>query len=221
MRGLSSNAGWFKSRVVKRLQSWFSTFIYSERLQARGWRQFNRELLKECRQLQEFDDEGRNWSKKNYPGGYTSYGSLDKIHHMSSTFMELGQRIQRHANRFANALDWDLGGHELSLTDCWVNIMPFRTIHSLHLHPLSVISGTYYVVTPRRCSGLKFEDPRLACFMAAPPRINDPRPPNQQFVTYPAEAGKVILFESWLRHEVPASQVQSERISISFNFNWA
>ena len=40
-------------------------------------------------------------------------------------------------------------------------------------------------------------------------------------VTYPAEAGHVILFESWLRHEVAANRVPEERISISFNTNWS
>jgi len=30
----------------------------------------------------------------------------------------------------------------------------------------------------------------------------------------------VILFESWLRHEVVSNRVDAERISISFNFNW-
>lgn len=210
-----------KRRLVKRIQPWFPTFIYSDRLQRTGWKRFNAELLKECHQLRDYDVAGRKWSSKNYPGGYTSYGSLDKLHQMSSTFMDLEAKIQRHVQTYARALDWDLGGRTLTMTDCWINIMPFGTVHSLHLHPLSVVSGTYYVVTPKGCSGLKFEDPRMACFMAAPPRVATPQPHNQQFVTYPAEAGNVILFESWIRHEVPPSRVKTDRISISFNFNWA
>jgi light-regulated signal transduction histidine kinase (bacteriophytochrome) len=38
--------------------------------------------------------------------------------------------------------------------------------------------------------------------------------------TLPARAGRVILFESWLRHEVPPNTVAAQRVSISFNFNW-
>ena len=89
------------------------------------------------------------------------------------------------------------------MTDCWVNIMPRQVVHGLHLHPLSAVSGTYYVKTPKGCAGLKFEDPRLERFMAAPPRRADSRPDNQPWVTLPAEAGALVLFESWLRHEVP------------------
>ena len=136
------------------------------------------------------------------------------------TFGDLERQLQRHAHSFAGSLDWDLGAGKLVLTDCWVNIMPRHTAHSLHLHPNSVISGTYYVTTPRGCAGLKFEDPRLSNFMAAPPRKANARSENQWYTTYPAEAGTVILFESWLRHEVAANPVDAERISISFNYAW-
>jgi uncharacterized protein (TIGR02466 family) len=98
--------------------------------------------------------------------------------------------------------------------------MPRLTAHSLHLHPNSTVSGTYYVRTPAGTSGLKFEDPRLSRLMAAPPRLAEPRPENRSFVTYPARPGQVLLFESWLRHEVPANPAATERISISFNYHW-
>jgi uncharacterized protein (TIGR02466 family) len=206
---------------MKRLQGWFPTFLYTERLLRSGGASFNRDLLKECLQLRDFDDAGRKWSRSNYPGGYTSYGSMDKLHEFSSTFMDLATRIDRHVAAYARALEWDCGGRRLAMTDCWVNIMPHRTAHSLHLHPNSVVSGTYYVATPKGCAGLKFEDPRLSKFMAAPPRLAKTRDENRVYVTYPARAGFVTLFESWLRHEVVSNPVKTERISISFNYDWA
>jgi uncharacterized protein (TIGR02466 family) len=146
---------------------------------------------------------------------------MNELHRFSSTFTALEKKITQHVRRFARALDMDLRGRTIRLTDLWVNIMPPAAAHALHLHPLSFISGTYYVVTPRGCPGLKFEDPRLDRFMAAPPKLLRARRENQNHVTYPAEAGNVILFESWLRHAVAANRVDGERISISFNFNWA
>lgn len=199
---------------------WFGTAVYTAVL-FREFRKFNRELVREIHQLREFDVEGRRWSRRNYPGGYTSYGSMDQLHRFSSTFIELETRIDRHVKAMARRLDWDLGKASLQMTDCWVNCMPKGVQHSLHLHPNSVISGTYYVVTPKGCAGLKFEDPRLSRMMAAPPLRADARPENQRFVTYPAVAGNVTLFESWLRHEVPANPLRSERISISFNYAWS
>ena len=202
-------------------RSWFATQIYQAPLQGNGLERFNAELADECRRLRDFDAAGRRWSKKNYPGGYTSYASMNELHRFSSTFGGLEKKLLRHARTFASVLDFNLRGCTVKMSDCWVNIMPPMATHSLHLHPLSFLSGTYYVATPRGCPGLKFEDPRLSRFMAAPPKTPDARAANRTHVTYPAIAGNVILFESWLRHEVAANQVDDERISISFNFSWA
>jgi uncharacterized protein (TIGR02466 family) len=203
------------------VQAWFPTHIYLERLQKSGLDRLNAELVDECHRLRDFDSAGRKWSEKNYPGGYTSYASMNELHRFSSTFADLGKKLTRHVRTFARTLELDLRGRSIRLSDIWVNIMPPTAAHSLHLHPLSFISGTYYVATPPGCPGLKFEDPRLDRFMAAPPRLASARRENQVHITYPAEAGNVILFESWLRHEVPANRVDAERISISFNFSWA
>ena len=203
-----------------RTDPWFSTRIYRQPLGRSGTASFNRELLEESYQIRDHDLAGQEWSKKSYPGGYTSYSSMSRLHLFSSTFADLEKRIRKHVLKFADELDYDLEGRELAMTDCWVNIMPKQTAHGLHIHPVSTISGTYYVKTPKGCSTIKFEDPRMTCFMAAPPRKANCRPENRQFVEYPAEEGKVILFESWLRHEVPPNQVKGERVSISFNYNW-
>lgn len=205
---------------MSRVQAWFPTLIYCAPLIAGGAAVLNRELQREAQQLREFDRPGQRWSKTSYPGGYTSYGSLDHLHQFSSTFDGLRRHIDRHVRRYARELDWDLQGRSLQMTDSWLNIMPRGCAHSFHLHPQAVISGTYYVRTPRGSSGLKFEDPRLSSLMAAPGRRSDGAAAQQPHVLYPAKAGQVILFESWLRHEVPASLIDAERISVSFNYHW-
>jgi len=184
-------------------RAWFPTLIYEAPLLARGGAKLTRMLLEECLQVRDADGDGRDWCAANYPGGYTSYGSLDKLHRMSSTFMRLRDEIDRHVASFARSLQYDLDGRSLEMTDCWVNVMPRGCTHGLHLHPTSTISGTYYVQTPRGCSALRFEDPRLPMLMAAPPR-----------------KARVALFESWLRHEVPPSRVDAERVSIRFTYGW-
>jgi uncharacterized protein (TIGR02466 family) len=198
----------------------FPTFVYTAPLQRAGSQALNRQLLKEGRQLREDDRAGRRWSAKNYPGGYTSYGSAHTLHRISPTFEALQKKLARHVQAFAAAVEWDLAGRELAMTDCWLNIMPRRTCHSLHLHPLSALSGTYYVHVPARSPGIKFEDPRLDRFMAAPPRSARARDENRPWITLPAAAGHLVLFESWLRHEVAPNPVAAERVSVSFNYHW-
>jgi uncharacterized protein (TIGR02466 family) len=198
----------------------FPTPVYAVSLQSGSSAALNRRLLREALQLRHDDRAGRAWSARNYPGGYTSYNSRCRLQRVSPSFAQLEQRLDRHVARFAKLLDLDLRGKRLQMTDCWINIMRPRVAHGLHLHPLSTISGTYYVQVPRGSAGLKFEDPRLERFMAAPPRRARALERNRTWLTLPARAGRVILFESWLRHEVPAQPARGERVSVSFNYGW-
>lgn len=193
------------------LKTLFSTQIYSAQLGTR----LNKDLLLEVRKIQELDAEGKKWSAKNYVGGYTSYGSMDNLHRLSSTFGELERALNKHVKIFIKSLGMQLPNGrktKIWMNSCWVNVMPALAHHSSHIHPLSFISGTYYLKVPKGASSLKFEDPRLNSFMGSPPR-------RSHFEIQPKE-GQLVLFESWLRHEVPAHTSSQDRISISFNYSW-
>lgn len=181
---------------------------------------YNRDLLAEAYKIREIDQKGQAWSKKNYLGGYTSYSSYSELHQFSSTFDDLRKAIDPLVKDFAKTLEMDLQKKKLIMTSLWLNIMPKGTVHSMHIHPLSTISGTYYVQVPKNSSSLKFEDPRMVNFMASPPRKTKAREENQRFVSVAPKAGQVILFESWMRHEVPPNPVAQDRVSVSFNYDW-
>lgn len=202
------------------IRSYFPTRICSATLPRVRAAALNSRLLRECLQLSHDDAAGRRWSRRNYPGGFTSYASAHQMHRVSPTFAALQRWIDRHVRRFAAELEFDLDGRPLEMTDCWVNLMPTGVTHSLHLHPLSVVSGTYYVRVPRGAPGLKFEDPRLDRYMGAPPRKVEPAERNRNWIAMPAAPGGLLLFESWLRHEVVANTSASARVSISFNYGW-
>ena len=139
----------------------FATRLYRARLSAHGTAALNTQILREAAVLQADDGGGQRWSRDNYPGGYTSYGSVCRLQTVSPTFARLERLLAPHVGRFARSLDFDLEGKRLEMTDCWLNVMPRGVSHSLHLHPTSTISGTYYVQVPKGAPGLKFEDPRL------------------------------------------------------------
>jgi uncharacterized protein (TIGR02466 family) len=202
------------------LQLLFPTQVYQGRLQPHSWPGLNARLLHEARQLRADDAAGRRWSARNYRGGYTSYSSAHRMHELSPTFAALARQLDAHVARFARALEFDLTGRPLTMTDCWVNIMGAGTAHGLHLHPLASISGTYYVQVAAGAPGIKLEDPRLERYMGAPPRASHARRDNRAWVTLPARAGALVLFESWLRHEVAPNPRSGERVSVSFNYSW-
>jgi uncharacterized protein (TIGR02466 family) len=77
-------------------------------------------------------------------------------------FKQLERKLRRHVKACVDTLKIDLTNRKLAMTDCWVNIMPRHVAHSLHIHIMSTISGTYYVRTPKGCAGLLLlEDPKI------------------------------------------------------------
>ena len=203
------------------LRPLFATPVYESSLSTDGsFENFRAELEAACRMLAAEDAAGRAWCKAHGYGGYTSYASLDDLPTRASAFGALKAKLDRHARAFAGDLAFDLRGGRLKLDSLWVNILKPGAAHSGHIHPHSVISGTTYVTTPPGASALKLEDPRLPLMMAAPPRLAGAPESAQTFVYLRPQPGTVLMWESWLRHEVPANRARTERISISFNYAW-
>jgi len=203
------------------LRQLFATPLYEASLaDAPDFAAFNAELEQACRMLAEEDRAGRAWCKAHAYRGYTSYASLTDLPQRASVFAELKRKLDRHARAFAQDLRLDLGRGRLRLDSLWVNILKPGAAHSGHIHPHSVISGTAYVSVPKGASSLRLEDPRLPMMMAAPPRRADAEEAQKPFVYLQPQAGAVLMWESWLRHEVPANAAKAERISVSFNYGW-
>lgn len=178
-----------------------------------------RESLERAAWVLEADDAAGNaWCEKEGYPGYTSYASLDDLPERFPEFAALTKHLDKAAAKFAEALHWDIDGFALELDAIWVNILGEGGHHTGHIHPGSVISGTYYVCVPDGAGKLKFEDPRLAMMMAAP-QLTDAAPEDARRFVYvqPAE-GHALLWESWLRHEVMPSSSEEARISVSFNY---
>ena len=133
-------------------------------------------------------------------------------------FAELARRLNRHVAAFAKDCAFDLGGRRLRLDSLWVNVLKADGVHSAHIHPHSIVSGTFYVTVPPGAGALKLEDPRLPMMMAAPPRRPDAPEELRSFVYAEPKPGTLYLWESWLRHEVVPGSGRGERISISFNY---
>jgi uncharacterized protein (TIGR02466 family) len=208
-------------RAMSRLRTLFATQVFEASLADRpGFEAFNAELEAACRMLAAEDKAGRAWCKAHAYSGYTSYASLDDLPTRASVFGALKTRLDRQARAFADALALDLAGGRLKLDSLWVNILKPGAAHTGHIHPHSVISGTVYVAVPPGASALKLEDPRLPLMMAAPTRRADAAEDQRTFVYLTPQAGAILMWESWLRHEVPANQARAERVSVSFNYGW-
>jgi uncharacterized protein (TIGR02466 family) len=197
------------------LRSLFATRFYEERIADPGLLE---ELERSCAALAADDQAGRRWSREQNYRGYTSYASLSDLPVRDPSIAALVKQLNRHVAAFAEGCAFELGGRRLKLDSLWVNVLKGGGGHSGHIHPHSVVSGTFYVAVPPGSGALKLEDPRLAMMMAAPTRRADAPEELRTFVYAQPEAGSLFLWESWLRHEVVPGRGGGERISISFNY---
>ncbi|MGB0660990.1 MAG: 2OG-Fe(II) oxygenase family protein [Mangrovicoccus sp.] len=203
------------------IESLFVTRLYRAALTEFGDTIDPQELEASCFSIAEDDEAGQDWCEENGYPGYTSYASLTDLPWRFPIFADVVAALDKHVAEFAKDLEFNLDGRDLKLEDLWINILPEGGMHSSHLHPHSVISGTTYVSMPKGTSALKLEDPRSGRMMAAPARIKDARRELRTFVYAEPKAGDVLLWESWLRHEVPMNMAEEERVSVSFNYAWA
>lgn len=204
------------------ITSLFVTRLYRADLNARAKKPVDlAELKASCEAIAEDDEAGQAWCDKNGYPGYTSYSSLNDLPWRFPIFGLVVKALDRHVADFAKDLGFDLQGRKLKCDSLWINILPEGGMHASHIHPHSVISGTTYVAMPEGTSALKLEDPRLPMMMHAPLRLKKAARELQSFVYVKPAAGEVLLWESWLRHEVPMNMAEAERVSVSFNYGWA
>jgi uncharacterized protein (TIGR02466 family) len=175
------------------------------------------ELAHSIRSLAEDDVAGQRWSEEHRYAGYTSYASLNDLPRRDPVIGDLAKLLTKHAAKFAQECAFELTGKP-KLDSLWVNLLRGPGHHSAHIHPHSIISGTLYVEVPKGSGDIQFEDPRLPMMMAAPIRRTDAPEELQPFVTVQPRPGLLLLWESWLRHEVLPGAGRGERLSISFNF---
>jgi uncharacterized protein (TIGR02466 family) len=195
-------------------RSLFVTRVYEAGLERRSLLD---SLAHSIRSLAADDKAGRRWSRECGYAGYTSYASLNDLPKRDPAFAELARLLKPHVAKFASELAFKLD-KPLRLDSLWVNLLPVRGLHRAHIHPHSAISGTLYVEVPKGSGPICFEDPRLPLMMAAPPRANGASEELRTVVTVEPRPGLLLLWESWLRHEVLAGSGLGERLSISFNF---
>ena len=198
------------------IQSLFATQLYRAEMPAPE--KLNQKLEDASLALSEQDEAGIAWCEKHGYGGYTSFASIPDLSNQLPVFALLVRKLDGHAAAFAKALNWNIRGGKPVCDSLWVNVLREGGAHTSHIHTNSVLSGTYYVAVPEGAGPIVFEDPRHVMMMAAPPRLASAPAEQQSYFSQTPQPGTVMLWESWLRHEVPVNKAEGLRISVSFNY---
>jgi uncharacterized protein (TIGR02466 family) len=138
-------------------------------------------------------------------------------------FAMLADEIRAQAEKIFDSLGYD-PGYRAAISNMWANIHPRHGYNRSHVHPGTLWSGVYYVQSPPQCGRIIFADPRAQA-QAIRPFYRDDRPVPQSGwseVYYAPIEGRLLLFPSWLRHEVEPNLSDragraGDRISVSFN----
>lgn len=102
----------------------------------------------------------------------------------------------------------------------WVNINPkgsYNKPHS-HLNTTIFLSGVYYLKVPEGSGDIKFYDPRGHWIRGM--RDHKFFYNGITYLTYSPKVDELILFPSWLEHDVSENTGDGERISIAFNVSF-
>jgi uncharacterized protein (TIGR02466 family) len=104
------------------------------------------------------------------------------------------------------------------VTSHWYNINSTNSYNVKHLHPKSVFSGVLYLQVPEgNCGNITFY--RENMFVSHLPEylIEDCNVMTSSSVTYKPEKAMLIIFPSWIEHDVSSNLTTQDRISFSFN----
>ena len=139
---------------------------------------------------------------------------------LNSYFNELRVFIEEHIQKYVEDVICPLNKSlEFYITQSWLNVNKPNTAHEVHVHNNSLISGVYYFTND---SLIRFRNPtpqhkQVIHIEPDPASLNLWNSFMRDHATLISKEKTLILFPSWLQHEVPINTSSSDRISIAFN----
>jgi len=144
-------------------------------------------------------------------GGYQSQDLNGSHPSINNLFLE----IEKHSNIFSQNLD--IVGN-VRLSNLWININRYKDLNLEHNHAGCILSGVYYLKTPKDCGNIVFTHPCTDFMAYAWPyrkEVRNSYSSSQWFLK--SEVDELILFPGWLKHYVEPNLSKQDRVSISFN----
>ena len=102
----------------------------------------------------------------------------------------------------------------------WININPPEAFNLKHNHPTSDLSGVLWIKCSDNCGNIEFDNPSgFETYREIDSYIDDFKDRNNIYPAYcfPPTEGRILIFPSYLQHNVGENQSDEDRISVSFN----
>lgn len=186
------------------VQEIFSAFMAMDNLDLS-----NDEILKNCYNLKN-TTEGRIISNK---GGWQSEDIVK-----NKSFENFFEKVTEKANSIKDLYKLK-NEHMLFVDSAWVNINQKYDYNVLHNHGDNFFSGVYYANVPDNSGAIEFRHPSAAKAVISWSKFAyQLNGMNSDILNIEPKTGQIIIFPSWLDHEVNRNNSDEERVSIAFNF---
>ena len=151
--------------------------------------------------------------------GYTSYfdrefnkGFKDNFPHKEQFEKDLCDAADTFVAKTGRTPFAERGGHALNY---WCSVYQEHDQHGSHIHPQSLISGTYYPQSAPDSAGLTLEAPWISRLM------HDSLALKLAVHEYYPKPGECLMWPAWLDHRVGRQgKTDTPRIAISFNIDY-
>ena len=133
-------------------------------------------------------------------------------------FKEVKEWVQKCAEDFlTNVLQIEY--EEFFFTESWLNISGKGGYQKIHNHSNSIISGTLYLKSEKDHPALEFKKQKMEFepFISLTEHYKMGNPNTASTLGFPCTQDTMLVFNSHLYHGHDASQVESERIGLSWN----
>jgi len=173
-------------------------------------------------ELEIFCRRERKQNKGNYASNEGGWQSVDLFQEERLDVLKkvgLISTIEHHASLYAESIGISTN---LKIDTLWININDYGNHNVSHMHPNCLISGVFYVKVPKDSGSLVFHNPGsdMMSYDWDLDAVKRWTPYTSRTMTFTCEEGSLVLFPSWLKHRVEASNNKhNSRISISFNLS--
>jgi uncharacterized protein (TIGR02466 family) len=196
--------GIFPDMFVKgEIKQFFPTCVWIHELQ--DYREMNVNIL------EKLDDLRKSTGYENpQSGAWQSRGNLNRL----EPFESLMNCFTAGSEKVLDFLK--INYESFVITDSWANINPPGHSHMIHTHPNNFLSGVYYLKASEGSGDIEFLDPRQQALVLQP-QVTAQTPHNAWKQRITPQEGRLLIFQSWLQHQVQENLSKEDRISISFN----
>ena len=178
-----------------------------------NYKQINKELLNYILELQKKDKKGNNRSNR---GGWHS-PNFDIVNpgppiNFINSFKDFLKHI------IEDEIGWEYVPNKQRVVAMWAIINKKNSYNVKHNHQNCYLSSAYYIKKPENSGDITFYDPKEAKTYRFP-EVEKHTSYSAESITVKPEEGDLLIFPSYLYHDVGVNLSDEERIVVSFNID--